>query len=88
MSPLDDEPEDDPYKHVTEDSANIPPGMIFSVCRISGHYIVWNIRAKEVFFDMCCVLCRVGCGFKAVGCDFQCQSVDCIDTSGVPVLVY
>lgn len=38
MSPLDDEPEDDPHKHVTEDSANIPPGIIFSVCRISGQY--------------------------------------------------
>ncbi|KAJ5617829.1 hypothetical protein N7537_002943 [Penicillium hordei] len=33
MSPLDDEPEDDPYKHVTEDSVNIPLEMIFSVCR-------------------------------------------------------
>lgn len=74
MSPLDDEPEDDPYKHVTTGSK-----MIFSVCRISGHYGTFEQKRCSL---ACAnyLLCRVGCGFEAVGCDFQCQSVDCIDT--------
>ena len=60
MSPLNDEPEDDPYKHVTKDSADLPPGMIFSVCRISGHYGTFEQKRCSLTCAMYFVELNVG----------------------------
>lgn len=59
MSTLDDA-EDDPYKHVTMDSANLPSGMIFSVSRISGHYGTFEQKRCSLTCAMYFVELHVG----------------------------